>query len=92
MEASLEDQAPNDAYKLADGKLKVAVPLTRCLQELKEKHNAVAKIHSARFEQITSKRYYSLGESALRYCRTRRGARVLFFPPRAIIYSDHPTA
>ncbi len=55
MEASLEDQATNDAYRLDDKELKITVPLTRCLQGLKEKHNAVAKIHRERFEQVKSK-------------------------------------
>ena len=55
MEASLEDQTPNDAYKLADEEPKVTVPLTRCLQGLKEKYNTIAKIHRERLEQVTSK-------------------------------------
>lgn len=55
MEASLEDRAPNDAYHLEDKELEVTVPLTRCLQSLKEKHNTIAKIHRERFEQVKSK-------------------------------------
>lgn len=55
MEASLEDPAPNDAYLLEDTELKVTVPLTRCLQGLKEKRNTIAKIHRERFEQVKSK-------------------------------------
>ena len=81
MEASLEDQKPDDAYKLADADLKVTVPLTRCLQGLKEKHNTIAKIHRERLEQVTSKISSNLGESSLRHCRTCTGARVLLFPP-----------
>ena len=80
MEASLEDQTPNDAYKLADEEPKVTVPLTRCLQGLKEKHNTIAKIHRERLEQVTSKISNDLREPALRHCRTRTGARVLLFP------------
>lgn len=57
MEASLEDRAPNDAYQLADEKLKVTVPLIQCLQVLKEKHNTIAKIHRERFEQVKSEIY-----------------------------------
>ena len=53
MEASLDDNA-NDQYQLDNGDLKVTVPLTHCLQGLKEKHNAVAKIHRERFEQVKS--------------------------------------
>ena len=55
MEASLEDRIPNDAYKLEDAELKVTVPLTRCLQGLKEKHNSITKTHRERFEQVKSR-------------------------------------
>lgn len=55
MDASLEDRAPNSAYQLEDKELKVTVPLIRCLQGLKEKHNTIAKIHRERFEQVKSK-------------------------------------
>lgn len=55
MEASLADHETNDAYQLGDKDLKVTIPLTRCLQGLKEKHNAVAKIHRERYEQVKSK-------------------------------------
>ena len=54
MEASLEDQKPNDDYQLHDEELKVTIPLAGCLQTLKEKHNAIAKIHRERFEQVKS--------------------------------------
>ena len=54
MEASLEDRPSDDVYQLDDEDLKVTVPLTRCLQNLKERHNAVAKIHRERFEQVKS--------------------------------------
>lgn len=92
MEASLEDQVPNDPYKLQDEDLKVTVPLTRCLQGLKEKHNTIAKIHRERFEQVKSKRYKNSRELALSICRTCPGAGVLFLPPRANIYPDRPAA
>lgn len=81
MEASLEDQIPNDAYKPADEEPKVTVPLKRCLQGLKEKHNTIAKIHREKLEQVLSKISVNSRESALRHCRTRTGARVLLFPP-----------
>ena len=55
MEASLEDRASNDAYQLEDKELKVTVPLTRCLQGLKEKHSTIVKIHRERLEQVKSK-------------------------------------
>lgn len=61
MEASLEDHKSDDAYQLEGKELKVTVPLTRCLQGLKEKHNNIAKIHRERFEQIKSKyRFWNL--------------------------------
>ena len=74
MEASLEDQSPNDAYKLGSEELKVTVPLTRCLEGLKEKQNNIAKIHRERFEQVKSKTNNKSGELALRYGRTRTSA------------------
>ncbi|KAF2736556.1 hypothetical protein EJ04DRAFT_157680 [Polyplosphaeria fusca] len=52
MEASLEDNKPNPAYEVDDGSLKVTFPLTRCVQGLKEKYNAVSKLHRERFEQV----------------------------------------
>ena len=55
MEASLEDPASKDTYRLDEKELKITIPLTRCLQSLKEKHNAIAKVHRERFEQVKSK-------------------------------------
>ena len=55
MEASLEDQQSNSAYQLNNQDLKVSVPLTHCLQALKEKHSTLAKVHRERFEQVQSK-------------------------------------
>ena len=54
MEASLEDQPANTTYKLEDDDLKITLPLLRCLETLKAKHNAVAKVHRERFEQVKS--------------------------------------
>ena len=54
MKASLEDRSARDTYDLDDKELKVTIPLTRCLQTLKEKHNAVAKLHRERSEQVKS--------------------------------------
>ncbi len=53
MEASLDDPT-NNQYQLDDAELKVTVPLSQCLQTLKEKHNTIAKIHRERFEQVKS--------------------------------------
>lgn len=74
MEASLEDRVANDAYLIESTEFKVTIPLTKCLQGLKEKHNSVAKIHRERFEQVKSKIYNSLRELALTQYRTRSGA------------------
>ncbi|KAL8768934.1 MAG: hypothetical protein Q9209_004989 [Squamulea sp. 1 TL-2023] len=52
METSLEDHKSNGTYQLDDQKLKVTVPLTRCVAGLKEKYNTVARLHSERFEQV----------------------------------------
>ena len=57
MEASLEDEKLSNVYQLEDNDLRVTVPLTRCLQDLKEKHNSIAKLHRERFEQVKSKSY-----------------------------------
>lgn len=54
MEASLEDHKPNDDYPVEDEELKVTMPLSRCIKGLKEKHNAIAKVHRERFEQVQS--------------------------------------
>lgn len=55
MEASLEDQKPNGTYQLEDQQLKVTVPLTRCVSDLKQKYNTIARLHAERFEQVKSK-------------------------------------
>ncbi|KAI4201041.1 MAG: hypothetical protein LQ346_002244 [Caloplaca aetnensis] len=52
MEASLEDQKPNGTYQLEDQQLKVTVPLTRCVSDLKQKYNTIARLHAERFEQV----------------------------------------
>lgn len=51
MEASLDDNKPNPNYDDYDN-APITYPLTRCLQGLKEKHNAVSKLHRERFEQV----------------------------------------
>ncbi|OAL46429.1 hypothetical protein IQ07DRAFT_150769 [Pyrenochaeta sp. DS3sAY3a] len=51
MEASLEDNKPNPNYEDHDEKA-VTYPLTRCIQTLKERYNAVSKLHRERFEQV----------------------------------------
>lgn len=54
MEASLDDEKANGRYSLDDGELRISYPLNRCLATLKEKHNAVSKLHRERFEQVKS--------------------------------------
>ena len=54
MEASLEDDKPTKSYQLEDKELRLTVPLKSCLQDLKEKHNIIAKLHRERFEQVKS--------------------------------------
>ena len=54
MEASLDDNKPNPNYEIDDSNMKVTYPLMRCLQGLKEKYNAVGKLHRERFEQVRS--------------------------------------
>jgi protein regulator of cytokinesis 1 len=54
MEASLEDNKRSPNYRADDGEIKITYPLTRCLQGLKEKYNAVSKTHRERFEQVRS--------------------------------------
>lgn len=54
MEASLEDPSSDTDYQPDKPEFKIAAPLTNCLQNLKERHNTVAKIHRERFEQVKS--------------------------------------
>jgi protein regulator of cytokinesis 1 len=71
MEASLDDSKPNPNYDAPDGR-EVTYPLTRCLKELKEKYNAVSRLHRERFEQVRSthlRRPYAV------YILTRRRTR-----------------
>lgn len=60
MEASLEDNKPKDNYPLESEELQVYTPLNRCIQDLKEKYAATAKVHRERFEQVKSKCFESL--------------------------------
>ena len=54
MEVSLEDDKPGHDFQLQDKNLKVYTPLNRCLMGLKEKHDAIVKVHRERFEQVKS--------------------------------------
>lgn len=64
MEASLEDDKVITSYRSEDEDIKVTVPLIRCLQGLKERHNTMAKLHRERFEQVKSK-HLAPGHKAL---------------------------
>ena len=52
METALEDNKRSPGY--GDEEIKITYPLTRCIQNLKEKYNNVSKIHRERFEQVRS--------------------------------------
>lgn len=65
MEVSLEDKKPGNTYQLDGTDFKITVPLTRCLQGLKEKHNSVAKVHQERFEHVKSEEGYLTCEQRL---------------------------
>ncbi|KAG8530317.1 uncharacterized protein KY384_004819 [Bacidia gigantensis] len=52
METSLEDKKATDEYQLENDDLKVTLPLMQCLEGLKAKYNAVAKVHRQRFEEV----------------------------------------
>ncbi|KAL5114133.1 Microtubule bundling protein [Pleosporales sp. CAS-2024a] len=51
MEASLDDNKSSSALDDDDG-AGITYPLTRCLAGLKERYNAVSKLHRDRFEQV----------------------------------------
>lgn len=55
MEESLGDEKANGQYCLDQDDLQISFPLNRCLMSLREKHNAVGKMHRERFEQVKSK-------------------------------------
>ncbi len=56
MEASLDDTKNRNDHDIDDEDLKIAFPLTRCLQGLKDKHLQISKMHRERFEQVKSRR------------------------------------
>ena len=71
MEMSLEDHKLKEDYPVEDNALQVTIPLARCLKALKEKYNAIAKLHRDRFEQVKSKLSCMVGASLLTSHRTR---------------------
>lgn len=54
METSLNDNKTRRDYESDDDGLQITMPLTRCLQTLKEKHLTISKLHRERFEQVQS--------------------------------------
>lgn len=54
MERSLADERANGQFHLDRDELQVTYPLNRCLVSLREKHNAISKLHAERFEQVKS--------------------------------------
>ncbi|KAF7716186.1 Microtubule-associated protein, MAP65/Ase1/PRC1 [Penicillium ucsense] len=52
MEASLGDERANGQYELNRDDLRVTYPLNRCIAFLREKNEAMAKLHRERFEQV----------------------------------------
>jgi Ase1/PRC1/MAP65 family protein len=43
-----------DATHALDDELQVTYPLQACLQELRDKHKTIAKLHRERYEQVKS--------------------------------------
>ncbi|KAJ5123308.1 hypothetical protein N7448_009405 [Penicillium atrosanguineum] len=52
MEASLGDERANGQYELNRADLKVTYPLNRCIAFLREKNDAMSRLHRERFEQV----------------------------------------
>jgi protein regulator of cytokinesis 1 len=59
MEASLDDTKNRNGHQADDEDLKITLPLTRCLQGLKDKQLQILKLHRERFEQVKSKGFGS---------------------------------
>jgi Ase1/PRC1/MAP65 family protein len=57
MEASLGDERANGQYELNRDDLRITYPLIRCISFLREKNEAMAKLHRERFEQVKSELY-----------------------------------
>lgn len=55
MEASLDDTKSKDDCDREDDELRVTTPLLQCIENLKQKHKVISKIHRERYEQVKSK-------------------------------------
>ncbi|KAJ6148290.1 hypothetical protein N7497_010272 [Penicillium chrysogenum] len=52
MESSLSDERANGQYELNRDDLRVTYPLNKCIEFLREKHDAMSELHRERFEQV----------------------------------------
>ncbi|KAI9655918.1 MAG: hypothetical protein M1831_004763 [Alyxoria varia] len=52
MEASLDDSQINEHYPDKNSELTISYPLTECLQNLKQKHRTISRLHQERYEQV----------------------------------------
>jgi Ase1/PRC1/MAP65 family protein len=68
MEVSLDDTKKHNDHQMENEDLQVYTPLLECLQELKEKHNTVSKLHRERFDQVKST---CCGMDSLWFCANR---------------------
>lgn len=55
LEASLEGRSARASYDPGDEELQITYPLSRCIQNLKEKQKSLGRQHRERFEQVKSK-------------------------------------
>lgn len=51
MESSLDDSKQRSNFS-DDGEFKITYPLNKCLQNLKEQHTQISRLHKERFEQV----------------------------------------
>lgn len=54
MESSLTDEMANGQFELNRDDLQITYPLNRCIAFLREKNDAMSKLHRERFEQVKS--------------------------------------
>lgn len=74
MESSLSDERANGQYELNRDDLRVTYPLNRCIAFLREKNDAMSKLHRERFEQVRSEfQPMCLQLCALLICDRTRG-------------------
>ena len=54
MAASLGDERANGQFELSRDDIRITFPLNRCIAHLREKSDAMSKLHRERFEQVKS--------------------------------------